>query len=156
MDLETALHRVIGFSDNCNLKREFISPRKWISFRVAHSRDASSIASFYQTKQDNRSDEIKSDMSHDGAIKPNDDAVAMELRLAQGLGDEDTLPSVFAILVDIYENGADDDALQFTTNLAAHGIDRNEKSSNLISSLAAAALITVEWQNRQRVLRVEW
>ena len=134
-DLETALHRIFTCADTTD--KEFLSADKWLTFRMGHAGDASTIASRYRktlplyenelSKEDGKNDE------KDDKIKSCDDADALELRIATGMGDEDTPPAVFAIMVEIVSN-EDAPTLQ----------------------LGAVALLTLDWDLGQRLLRIEW
>ena len=131
-DLETALHQVMCTD---NKEKESISSDKWITFRVGHAGDASTIASLYrktslsvsETNQDDKNDE------KDDKNKSNEDADALELRLATGLGDEDTPPALFAVMADVISN-----------------------EETPISQLGAVALLTFDWEFGKRLLRIEW
>ena len=74
-------------------------------------------------------------------------ASSLELWLADGLGDEDMPPSLFALLAHVnYDNGNDKDEIE----------DDEETGNTKASRLAAVALLTVSWEHSERVLRVEW
>ena len=74
-------------------------------------------------------------------------ASSLELWLADGLGDEDMPPSLFALLAHVnYDNGNDKEENE-----------EDEESGNIKAShLAAVALLTVSWEDSERILRVEW
>ena len=134
-DLETALHRIFTCADTT--EKEFLSEDKWLTFRIGHAGDASTIASLYRktspvseselSKDDGKNDE------KDEKIKSCDDADALELRIATGMGDEDMPPAVFAILAEVVTND-DIPTVQ----------------------LGAVALLTLDWDLGQRLLRIEW
>ena len=67
-------------------------------------------------------------------------ASSLELWLADGLGDEDIPPSLFALLAHVNYDKDEDEA----------------GSNTKASELAAVALLTVSWEHGCRVLRVEW
>lgn len=173
-DLETALHHVLESKE-----KEFIvshDSSKWISFRVGHGGDASTIASLYRrattaaaddgiveinkskqgeddqeeeeqqqpndssakedAKEEESLDKNSNHSNHDNS-KPTEDVDALELRLASGLGDEDTPPTIFAVIVEVKE--------------LCNAEERNIKTTD-----AAIALLTLDWKYNQRILRVEW
>jgi hypothetical protein len=74
------------------------------------------------SKDDGKNDE------KDDKIKSCDDTDALELRIATGIGDEDTPPAVFAVMVEIVTN-EDAPTLQ----------------------LGAVALLTLDWDLGQRL-----
>jgi len=123
-DLESALHHLVRAKGN---EKEKLSSNTCVSFRVGHAGDVSALASFYRksTSEEKQSpNPVSSSSSED---------TSLEVLLAEGLGDEDTPPSVFALLADVYKE------------------DRSK-----VPYLAAAALLTLGWQENARVLRVEW
>ena len=72
-------------------------------------------------------------------LAENESASPLELWLANGLGDEQMPPSVYALLSYVKKS---DDSAQSTTQQA--------------SKLAATALLTLAWEGNTRLLRVEW
>jgi hypothetical protein len=141
VDLESALHHIVQLSDGI---KEYITDNVWISFRVGHAGDASALAACVRksstlsnTKDNNNcslptpiSDNKKKSTSLNGATASPEDT-SLEVRLADGLGDEDTPPSIFALLVDISKK--DDEP-----------------------RLGAAALFSTGWDDVSRILLVEW
>lgn len=76
-------------------------------------------------------------------------ASSLELWLAEGLGNEDMPPSLFALLAHVNYDKQQDDKVE----------DEGDEAGNTTakaSRLAAVALLTVAWENSSRVLRVEW
>jgi hypothetical protein len=118
-DLESALLHVARMG--CTDDPERVSSQKgdevWIKYRVAHSGDASMLAGCYR-KLRGSGDSPKENSS-------------LEMWLAEGLGDEDKPPFVFALLAEVF----------------------SEASSVEIGS---AALLTQTWSNGKRFVRVEW
>jgi len=127
-DLESALHHVVrmGGGGGDDKTKEYVSKGQWISFRVGHTGDVSAIASLYRKSVTERKSFKK---NHTTNVT---DDTPLEVWLADGLGDEDTPPCVFALLANILSD--------------------QSKSSQL----AAAALFTLAWEDSSRVLRVEW
>jgi len=103
MDLEVALQRVVRMnhygsksnSDNNNVpenyqeeaSKEFLSQDCWVNFRMGHAGDAFALASCYQKSKQEDGESTK---------KSNEEDTTLEVRLAEGLGDEDTPPAIFA------------------------------------------------------------
>lgn len=134
-DLESALHHVVGLGDGC---RELLSDDICVSFRVGHVGDASALVKCYRNML--KSDENKA--CEDSSVVPSDaDSSAnksfsstqeqMEVRLADGLGDEDNPPSIFALLAEIQSGDA-----------------------SALKKLSAAALFVAD--ESAAVIRVEW
>lgn len=71
----------------------------------------------------------------------------ISLWLSDGLGDENTPPSVFGLLAEVHQ---EEDEQQED--------DQGSKKEKVSSTceLGAALLLTAAWQNNQRVIRVEW
>lgn len=105
-DLESALHRIVRLP-------EPFAASKFIRYRLGHSGDASILATLYEHH-------------HHPPTSATTDTSSLEVRLAEGLGDEDNPPSLYALLAEDEE-----------------------------SSLVAVALLTLAWREH-RVLRVEW
>jgi hypothetical protein len=130
IDFETALNRIVRVSDGV---REYVTDDSWLTFRIAHAGDASILAtcvrksnSYESTKDDNNSSSnINKTLSSSTA-----EDTSLEVRLAEGLGDEDTPPSIFALLCDI--NTQNDEA-----------------------KLAAACMFYMVWEEFSRVLLLE-
>ncbi len=152
-DLETVLHQVMW---NDAADKEFLSADSWITFRVGHAGDASTIASLFRST-------VSLGSSSDGgggggklvatkddgkSCKLNDDIDdAFELQLAAGLGDEDTPPAVFCVFADVTSNKHAD----------IHSITNDEVSGNTtVSQIGAVALFSLGWEFGTRVLRIEW
>jgi len=179
-DLESSLQFVVGIDER---QIERISNNFWISFRLGHNGDASTIASFYQKTNEGKPGDMKDAVNSGGSENPQknvrqaalpfeelskkgwgedeedcttctnkgrvlteapqnhentaakeQEADALELWLADGLGNEDTPPSLYSLMAHIHFDDAD-------------------KSSSL---LASVAMLTLAWEMSSRVLRVEW
>lgn len=134
-DLESALHRISrigavqGDVDNTLPTREFLSndERSWVQFRMGHAGDASTIAACYRRMKASGRTEAQ---QLTGAEQKLDDN-SLEMWLADGLGDEDTPPAVFALLAEVI-------------------------TKDTSSELGAVALLTQNWQEGKLVLKVEW
>eukprot|EP00977_Amphora_coffeiformis_P020436 scaffold8266_cov175-Amphora_coffeaeformis.AAC.4 len=138
LDLESALYKMTLLSPKEHDKKEYLiepcccipeerddsvgskpSPALWVNFRLAHTGDAATLAALYCKQQQPTSN-------------PNEEQIA--LWLADGLGDEDTPPSVYGLLCEVHQE--------------------DEKGSHQIG---AAVLLTAAWQeDLQRVIRIEW
>lgn len=129
-DLESALHHVAQARDD-DEHESLSSDGTWVRFRVGHAGDVSALAAFYR-KSTNVPKQSKTEGKNSTTSSSAEDT-SLEVLLADGLGDEDTPPSVFALLADIYKPD-------------------NPK----VAQLAASALLTLGWQENARVLRVEW
>lgn len=129
-DLETALHQIVVTNDDASSnEKEMISSDRWITFRVGHAGDASAIASLYRKATTTNTEKPKTE-----------DADALELRLASGMGDEDTPPALFALLVDVWRDDDETTTSVETTNCQLGGV----------------ALLTLGWAFQKRILRLEW
>ena len=98
IDIESAVQLVVKISDGV---KEFISDDAWITFRVGHAGDASLLADLMRKSKTINT--LKNDNNVNADTKkvpgvPNEDT-PLEVRLADGLGDEDTPPSVFSIMI---------------------------------------------------------
>jgi hypothetical protein len=115
-DLESALHHVVSMGDGC---KEFLSDDAWVIFRVGHVGDASALEKCYRKSRKDGDNEL--------SVTPEQ----MEVRLADGLGDEDNPPSIFALIAEV-----------------------KSKSEDVSRDLAAAALFGGD--DNSEVVRVEW
>ena len=141
-DLECALlYMTQGETD----EKELISNNRsgpWVTFRVGHAGDASTIANWYRqsTLLDNPEPELEvttphetnsDDDSHDETSRSS----MLEVWLANGLGDEDTPPAVHALVAQVHE----------------------EQAVGMVSILmGAVVLFTLCWEHGERVLRIPW
>jgi hypothetical protein len=100
------------------------------------------------------------------AVNSNEDTT-LEVRLADGLGDEDTPPSVFALIVDITTRNDNNNENNSSQNKAkSNNKCNNNKNSNdhkstsppprSISNMAGAALISISIVEQTKILLVEW
>lgn len=134
-DLESALHRISRIGavqvdvDNVLPPREYLSSdeKSWVQYRTGHAGDASTIAAWYRRMKTSGRTEAQ---QLAGAEQKGDDN-SLELWLADGLGDEDTPPAVFALLAEVITKDAS-------------------------SELGAVALLTQIWQDGKRLLKVDW
>jgi hypothetical protein len=127
-DLESALYRVsrIGASTEDQGSQENFSSLlsadgddpTWIKYRVGHAGDASMLGACYRRMMGEINSLLKVSSS-------------LELWLAEGLGDEGSPPSLFALLAETF----------------------SEVSP---VRLEAAALLTQMWCEGKRLIRVEW
>jgi len=137
-DLESALLNTVRFEGSSKellLKDEDASP--WITFSVGHAGDASTIAHWYRQSNANENPEVEIAQPADATESPPDDdsrSSMLEVWLADGLGDEDTPPAVHALL--------------------SH-VNRND-DEKVISALSGVTLLTLDWDEGERILRVQW
>jgi hypothetical protein len=135
IDLESSLNYVV------NGEVESISPQKFISYRVGHAGDSSTICSLYRKTRCNEREAVdeKCNDKNQNSNKPcSVDHDELVVRLASALGDEDTPPSVFALMAEI---------------CSKHDI---ETSTSIPKEVAAVALVSFDLENLGRILRVEW
>jgi hypothetical protein len=185
LDLEVALHRIVRMNEKSDIK-EYLStsnPTSWVTFRVGHAGDASTLAACYRKSQAvitqstvqgdggatatttsttvqcatkspvnsreydnsannsiNQADKRSSTETHPGTIYAATtvggttvEDTSLEIRLAEGLGDEDTPPCIFALLAEV-ESFKEPD----------------------VRHLGAASLLSIAWQDGVKVLQVEW
>ena len=134
MDMETAL--AVFFSQNDTSKidpcsREWLYPttndnQNWIQFRVGHAGDVSAITSLYRSIPNHPSQNTTDDL---------------EWKLTNGLGDEQTPPSIYSILVYIHSSSPKNDF----------------KTIPATVELVCAVFFNIEWNSTQRTLHVcEW
>jgi hypothetical protein len=135
LDLEVALQRIVRMGDKDESK-EFLSRNRWVNFRIGHAGDASALATCYRKSScatnHNSDDSQQKDERKGGMNGSATEDTTLEVRLAEGLGDEDTPPSIFALLADVESDNSDE------------------------RKLGAAALVSIAWEDVFRVLRVEW
>ena len=115
LDLEVSLQRIIHLGEKEESK-EYLSKTKWVHFRIGHASDASAIANFHRGSKTNRSNEysaIDSKVNISSLSQKED--TSLEVRLADGLGDEDSPPSIFALLADVVCDDDDDRKLVAAT-----------------------------------------
>jgi hypothetical protein len=119
LDLEVSLQQLTRIG-GIETPKEYLSQSKWIQFRTGHAGDAASLATCYRKSKTNLNDDRR---------KGEDSS--LEIRLAEGLGDEDSPPSIFALLADIVDD---------------------EEDSRI---LGAAALISAGWEDATSCLKVK-
>ena len=158
LDLESALYKVTLLSPTKE-SREYLTPddkeqrrddhgttsrsTPWITFRLAHMGDAATLAALYCRK--------KSSLSST-TTECNEEQIS--LWLAEGLGDEDTPPSVFGLLAEVHQDDDGHDEQQQQQQQDDPDGEKKEKVSTC--ELGAALLLSAAWQNNQRVIRIEW
>jgi hypothetical protein len=136
-DLESALQYLVSV----DTQNESLNDTTTVSFRVGHAGDASTISNLYQQSQAPKSPEFElrkttSTTTTTTTTEPEEESSSLlELWLAEGMGDEDTPPSLHVLLAHI-QNG--------------------ETGGSGPSQLAAIALLTISWEEDTRMLRVEW
>jgi hypothetical protein len=118
-DLESALLHVARMGSSVDPERVASEDgdESSIKYRVAHSGDASTLAGCYRKLRDS-------------GDSPKENS-ALEMWLAEGLGDEDKPPFVFALLAEVFSEAAP-------------------------AQIGSAALLTQTWCDGKRFVRVEW
>jgi hypothetical protein len=126
-------------------KKEFLSNKRnapWVTFRVGHSGDASTIANWYRqsTLMDSPEPELEVKTPHAGNSDDESQdepsrSSELEVWLADGLGDEDNPPAVYALIAQVHEE---------------------QEADKVTSLIGAAALFTPTWERGERVLRIPW
>jgi hypothetical protein len=106
LDLEVSLQRIVRLGENDECK-EYLSKTKWVKFRVGHASDASALANLYRRSKTNRSEENQAIANKIHTTSQREDT-SLEVRLAEGLGDEDSPPTIFALLADVVCDDEDD------------------------------------------------
>jgi len=146
MDLEIALQRVVRMnttnkpsSDEEEVSsRECLSQDCWVNFRIGHAGDASALASCYHESKQQQQDDVDKSTKEPASNNNAEEDTSLEVRLADGLGDEDTPPVIFALIADV----------SFQSD--------GEKQASEKSILGAAALLSIDRGEDSRVLNVEW
>lgn len=131
LDLEVALQRIVRMGDKDESK-EFLSRNRWVNFRIGHAGDASTLAACYRKSRTSGNSSLQKDGKKSSLNVTSPEDTSLEVRLAEGLGDEDTPPSIFALLADVESDDLDE------------------------GRLGAAALVSIAWEDASKVLRVEW
>ena len=167
LDLESALYKVTSLSgtNKSNEKREYLTKpaeardddtqqqhegtaavvAQWVTFRLAHTGDAATLAALYcSNRTSNANGKASSQVGNKNETTNNEEQIS--LWLADGLGDEDTPPSVFGLLAQVHEE---------EKRVEAKG-DSTAATTTTSTKLGAALLLTTAWQNDQRVIRIEW
>lgn len=125
LDLEAAIQRVVKPGNSSDeTTKEYLDRGHWIVFRQGHAGDVSDLAALYRSQISSPSNSSSASSSED---------TSLEVRLAEGFGDEDTPPSIVALLVDVFSEEDADPALG-----------------------GAAILSSGLHENMTRILRVEW
>eukprot|EP00978_Attheya_sp_CCMP212_P028616 scaffold99334_cov56-Attheya_sp.AAC.3 len=137
--------------------------RDYLRFRVGHAGDAAALATFYNTAT---TAAVKTDVEEDtdtttpaaAATAANEtteeeaQASLLELRLADGFGDEQRPPAFYAILTHVCR----DIMVDNNNDTSKTAID--ETTRIVEKELRGAAVVTLEWcsSQQERVLNVEF
>ena len=140
VDVETAISRLVAKDD---WTKEKLSNDTSVKFRAGHTGDATAIALFFkQQRRISHTDISRTAESHEGTYKTQEGKIesspSLEHWLSEALGDEDTPPSLFSLLAHVSSTSNDD--------------SQAAKSKQL----GAVALLTLNWEDNKRQLRVEW
>lgn len=196
-DMESALLNVVQASGVA--EKEYLTSNKdcWITFRMAHAGDAAPIANWYRQQQDRMALDKAAEEEDDKpeiVVRPSSPPAAaateanveeeqtpasslLEHWLSEGLGDEDTCPSVYGLMAYVHSTesttGISNDDRMAKVEEAKHsdlndtpdkGNDANSKTTTTQptspvsrhSKLAAVVLLTIAWSSGERNLRIEW
>jgi hypothetical protein len=154
-DLESALLYLVVVQVDANASKEYLTTNEdgqshWVTFRVGHAGDASTIAQWYRQSQHTESPELEISKQQEEAVPEESSSSSMlEVWLADGMGDEDTPPSVHCLLAQVHSTNAMDD-----DNGDNNGDDNDDKV--VTTSLGGVVLLTLAWAEGERILRVEW
>jgi hypothetical protein len=153
-DLESALLYLVRVEG----AREYITNDKstWVTFRAGHAGDASTIASLYrQSKRRNMQEnspelETAQIIDNNSAAEEESSVSSMlEVWLADGMGDEDTPPSVYSLLAHVHTGTT----IQDPSPAAS---ESSTPPPTITPTLGAVSLLTLAWADGERILRVEW
>jgi hypothetical protein len=127
-DLESASHHVARLGDGC---KEQLSDDVWVTFRVGHAGDASTLEKCYSKTLSSTCGERNEDSSSEERAKAVATSEQMEVRLADGLGDEDSPPSIFALIAELSAGNS--------------SAPRDLGAAVLFAGDESSAIIRVEW-----------
>jgi hypothetical protein len=125
----------------------------WVTFRVGHAGDASTIASWYrQSRQLDQQDEVGPELEKQPAGANDEEETTsnmLEVWLADGMGNEEegNPPSLHTLVAHVH---------QPTRKTSENSSSSPNHKTTATKSLGSAALITVAFVENERVLRVEW
>ena len=146
-DLESALLHLVQIEMK---EKEFLTNDKlaWVTFRVGHAGDASTIANWYRQEkqiviQDRNPELKKKDLEGNGRDGEDATSSMLEVWLADGMGDEGNPPSLFSLVANV----------QQVKDLSE---TENSSDTQCTKSIGAVALMTVSFADDERVLRIEW
>jgi hypothetical protein len=152
-DLESALLYLVRVEG----AKEYITNDKstWVTFRAGHAGDASTIASLYrQSKRRNmqeNSPELETAQIDNNSEEESSVSSMLEVWLADGMGDEDTPPSVYSLLAHVHTGTTIQDP-----SPAASESSTTPTTTATTTTLGAVSLLTLAWTDGERILRVEW
>jgi hypothetical protein len=159
-DLESALLYLVRVEG----AKEYIANDKsaWVTFRAGHAGDASTIASLYrQSKRRNmqeNSPELETAQLDTNSEEESSVSSMLEVWLADGMGDEDTPPSVYSLLAHVHTGTTIDEpsptASESSSSKAVTTTSPSPSPSS--TTLGAVSLLTLAWADGERILRVEW
>lgn len=156
-DLESALLYLVR-SPGEGGPKEYITFDKstWVTFQVGHDGDASTIACLYrQSKRRDTSDSPELEptqiLLENGNISGTEEEPSvssmLEVWLADGIGDEDTPPSVYCLVAHVHST---------TTTIIHKPPGSKTTTTKTTTTLGAVAMLTLAIADGERILRVEW
>jgi len=140
-------------------EKEFLSKKQsnnvpWVSFRVGHAGDVSTIANWYRqsilldmpepeflevkrtTEDGDDDDESKEEETSPSSM--------LEVWLAEGLGDEDNPPAVHALIVQVHQEQKDRE-------------EEDDDETKIMTTIGGVVLLTIGWEGEcERVLHIPW
>jgi hypothetical protein len=152
-DIESALLYLVQVEGDFT---EYLTHDKstWVTFRVGHAGDASTIASWYrrakqmaEEEDEEENPELEIKPARTGEEEEETTSNMLEVWLADGMGDEGNPPSLFSLVAHVHkinESPADDSK------------ESSPSKKTTTKSMGAAALLTITFADNERVLRVEW
>lgn len=116
--------------------------QSWVEFRAGHSGDAGFLASLFSRTEENVNDSDKETEGSSESLSRK--AEALEMRIANSLGDEHSSPAVQVIIADYCK-------------LEAERENDTEDDQLVTKEICGAVLVTIDWNPYQsmRYLRVE-
>lgn len=154
-DIESALLYLVQIEGDFT---EYLTHDKstWVTFRVGHAGDASTIASWYRraknmekTDDEDENPELDKKPPANTGSEEETTSNMLEVWLADGMGDEGNHPSLFSLIAHVHKAIGPASSAASKESLAS-------RQATSTKYMGAAALLTITFTNNERVLRVEW
>lgn len=165
-DIESALLYLVQVEGDFT---EYLTHDKstWVTFRVGHAGDASTIASWYRrakqmAEEEDEEENPELDIKPPRTVEEEEETTSnmLEVWLADGMGDEGNPPSLFSLVAHVHkiDEAPANEAPANESKKSSPESSPESSSSNKITtkSMGAAALLTITFADNERVLRVEW
>jgi hypothetical protein len=152
-DIESALLYLVQVEGDFT---EYLTHDKstWVTFRVGHAGDASTIASWYrrakqmaEEEDEEENPELDIKPARTGEEEEETTSNMLEVWLADGMGDEGNPPSLFSLVAHVHK---------INESPANDSKESSPSNKTTTKSMGAAALLTITFADKERVLRVEW